>query len=220
MTEQTDNREFNRHFCHDQDKELIEILRRVYGCFSCGKPKPKSTCSKCKVVKYCNRECQRKDWKRHKGECDTWCENYGNSVAIPICLRSCGFTNDTDFIQQMRHRQKYFMEEAQRVEVKAISMTIACVEMFDSVRLVAEANFMDKGRNMQQVSHVIYETVDKGEEASRNLYPLTGGSGSVSTNAKKLVIKHVEDFVTGLNEHDVQVTTMTFGRGVDETFFF
>ena len=26
-------------------------------------------CSSCRVVYYCNRECQRKDWSRHKGDC-------------------------------------------------------------------------------------------------------------------------------------------------------
>ncbi|KAG5648468.1 hypothetical protein DXG03_003079 [Asterophora parasitica] len=42
-----------------------------YRCFLCrGKGKPKMmTCRACQKVRYCSRECQRKDWKDHKGRC-------------------------------------------------------------------------------------------------------------------------------------------------------
>jgi len=40
------------------------------GCRACGKEgKALSVCSRCKKVKYCSRECQVKDWKRHKKDC-------------------------------------------------------------------------------------------------------------------------------------------------------
>jgi hypothetical protein len=26
-------------------------------------------CSRCKIIKYCSKQCQREDWKRHKTEC-------------------------------------------------------------------------------------------------------------------------------------------------------
>mmetsp|Transcript_7069 Transcript_7069/g.7178 ORF Transcript_7069/g.7178 Transcript_7069/m.7178 type:complete len:385 (-) Transcript_7069:73-1227(-) len=47
-------------------------------CYFCGSPKfcssenPEGklqTCSRCRSVKYCKGECQKKDWKRHKREC-------------------------------------------------------------------------------------------------------------------------------------------------------
>jgi hypothetical protein len=39
-------------------------------CDYCGQLVPKHTiCSKCKLALYCNRECQTKDWKRHKWLC-------------------------------------------------------------------------------------------------------------------------------------------------------
>jgi hypothetical protein len=49
-------------------------------CYFCGSPKFVSAtnpdgklqyCSSCRGVKYCNSECQKKDWKRHKKECKT-----------------------------------------------------------------------------------------------------------------------------------------------------
>ena len=38
-------------------------------CRYCGK-EAKSTCSKCKIGKFCNRECQSKYWPIHKQVCD------------------------------------------------------------------------------------------------------------------------------------------------------
>lgn len=37
-------------------------------CEVCGK-KSTSTCGKCKLTRYCSKECQRKDWKKHKNLC-------------------------------------------------------------------------------------------------------------------------------------------------------
>lgn len=48
------------------------------GCSNCGREKKKNACSsgeallvcaKCKKAKYCSAECQKTDWKRHKGGC-------------------------------------------------------------------------------------------------------------------------------------------------------
>lgn len=38
-------------------------------CSSCGEEKPAKKCSKCKVVQYCDRNCQRLHWPVHKKEC-------------------------------------------------------------------------------------------------------------------------------------------------------
>ncbi|XP_067643012.1 ankyrin repeat and MYND domain-containing protein 2 [Eurosta solidaginis] len=38
-------------------------------CSSCGNEKPDKKCSKCKQVKYCDRECQRLHWFMHKKTC-------------------------------------------------------------------------------------------------------------------------------------------------------
>lgn len=38
-------------------------------CSACGHEKPEKKCSKCKVVQYCDRECQRLHWFMHKKTC-------------------------------------------------------------------------------------------------------------------------------------------------------
>ncbi|KAJ3468484.1 hypothetical protein MRS44_002549 [Fusarium solani] len=43
-------------------------------CRNCGKPESDSVtlkkCMRCQKVKYCSGECQKKDWRKHRGECD------------------------------------------------------------------------------------------------------------------------------------------------------
>ena len=40
-------------------------------CAHCGSNKPSNHCSGCMCTRYCSRECQRKHWGNHKGECLT-----------------------------------------------------------------------------------------------------------------------------------------------------
>lgn len=45
------------------------FLDSVAHCTSCGEEKPAKKCSKCKVVQYCDRNCQRLHWTWHKKSC-------------------------------------------------------------------------------------------------------------------------------------------------------
>jgi hypothetical protein len=57
----------------DDGKELslkAECVARA-GCAvaGCASEEASSVCSRCEVVRYCSRECQRADWKAHKPVC-------------------------------------------------------------------------------------------------------------------------------------------------------
>jgi hypothetical protein len=54
--------------------ELTTSQPMLEECDYCGRNVPKRThCSKCKVALYCSRECQTKDWRRHKWLCHRYC---------------------------------------------------------------------------------------------------------------------------------------------------
>ena len=49
-------------------QEKIDATLRKFRCAHCKKiPAKPLRCGGCKLVKYCNKECQTKDWKRHRG---------------------------------------------------------------------------------------------------------------------------------------------------------
>jgi hypothetical protein len=54
--------------------ELVVPVRLAYTGLACANcmeiPEKLVQCSGCKLVKYCNQNCQRADWKKHKGECE------------------------------------------------------------------------------------------------------------------------------------------------------
>jgi hypothetical protein len=57
----------------DDGKELSlkpECVAKA-GCAAagCASEEASSVCGRCEAVRYCSRECQRADWKAHKGAC-------------------------------------------------------------------------------------------------------------------------------------------------------
>ena len=63
---------------------LEAILRdpSAHRCSVCrGKGKPKiMTCSRCQKVRYCQKECQKRDWDAHKKNCKSWRNSRGKLV--------------------------------------------------------------------------------------------------------------------------------------------
>ncbi|CAM9482521.1 unnamed protein product [Hapterophycus canaliculatus] len=47
----------------------VSATRRSSKCAICGKTGQSMQCARCRSVCYCSKECQRKDWKRHKSAC-------------------------------------------------------------------------------------------------------------------------------------------------------
>lgn len=53
------------HECYKKFKKIAPTTK--YFC-KCGKEAP-LICGKCKLERYCSRECQKEDWKKHKDIC-------------------------------------------------------------------------------------------------------------------------------------------------------
>ena len=48
---------------------LSSVMSQRRACATCKKVMRMKECRQCRRISYCSRECQKKDWKRHKGEC-------------------------------------------------------------------------------------------------------------------------------------------------------
>lgn len=56
------------------------FIDNIPTCSTCGEEKPAKKCSKCKVVQYCDRNCQRLHWPVHKKECARLSQGEPNDV--------------------------------------------------------------------------------------------------------------------------------------------
>ncbi len=61
-------------------------------CFFCHKQGPLKKCTRCFSAGYCNPECQKSDWKRHKNNCARLLEKY--SVLVKVLPLSSGVIGD------------------------------------------------------------------------------------------------------------------------------
>ena len=49
--------------------EFADLPALVSGCEVCGRETPVKKCAGCRGVQYCSADCQKADWKSHKGQC-------------------------------------------------------------------------------------------------------------------------------------------------------
>lgn len=222
---------FNYAFYEEHGKELISILQKSEGCFACRKPNPTKRCSRCKVAMYCSQSCQMKDWKKatghHKELCGIWCDNRGSGPededgsSIPICMKSCGYLPDDLMLLEMRRRGDLFIDEIKRcvgageIGYPILSFQTACIWNLGSIRLGASASFYSRSLSkVVVVNHVLFDTVDEGEDAKQRLHPSNEGSGEISEKAKGLVVAKWTEFVGRISERGLRVQSITYGRGL------
>ena len=64
---------FNEDFDKDISGCMVDIVQEMIGCFHCNGNDPKKICSKCKIARYCSKECQKLSWRNtdepHKVKC-------------------------------------------------------------------------------------------------------------------------------------------------------
>lgn len=53
----------------DTDENGVPLKTKVASCRVCGKVEGAMFCKRCKMIAYCGKECQKKDWDNHKRPC-------------------------------------------------------------------------------------------------------------------------------------------------------
>ena len=221
--------EFNKDFDKEENTYLLYTVQQCYGCFRCEKGKasvtadnqlepspdfPKHQCSRCSVARYCNRECQKLDWKaKHKEVCAMYCQNRDGGFCVPECLFGSDIISADMFDKAMVNRREAFLKTTKMEESDRFFLTVAVIAAIGNVlRLVIAVRFADANSVPVDVNHLVYEVVDEGDEAIANI---SRGSGELSVEALEKVYRHTENFCIDLKtDTGGRVWSMTLGRGL------
>jgi len=233
---------FNHDFAAEDEKYLLDLVRRQRGCFNvkCRDPSASKRCVKCQVASYCSRECQLADWKDpvmpHKEVCkvyrgnvapDVRAEGNGQRGAVAIGLLGAGIVSEDICRKAMMDRAGAFLDEAKRCldaglkddkhgfRRATIALQAGVVFNLDRCRLQCAATLHDwEAHDVVSVNHVIFDAVDEGEEARRRLHPPGYGAGDISAECRKRVVEKLEAFILKANQHGITVQGITYGRGL------
>ena len=219
----------NNWYTPDFDKELgdklIEEVQEIVGCFECGTPAPKLRCSRCKLAKYCHAECQKTDWKKtHKSLCRTYLETSrgssdNNPDPVPILLKSVGLLSEPMFVKSMLQRRVVFLEAVASQKTEGTTMifmdfTCSVVDMFDKLRIVADATFQVYENNYKQkvvVPYILVEVIDDSQAAIQACHK---NDGKLSDEAFAKVLDTWVIFHQQLCEASIKLGTLTCGNGL------
>jgi len=69
-------------------QQWLEQMRSTCGCCAASLSKNAASCGRCKQVRYCSKECQTKDWKRHKQGCIPHAESLAGTIAMKVLSTS------------------------------------------------------------------------------------------------------------------------------------
>ena len=203
----------------------------MVGCFECGAPSPRLRCSRCKLAKYCNPDCQKTDWKKtHKSLCRTYLESATTSGKsgsnlqsdpMPILLKSVGLISEDNFVKTMRERKDLFLELVSKFQITShhnipVSMDFTCsvVDMFDKLRIVADASFVvvaDNGDQKTIVPHILVEVVDDDQSA---INACLQNGGLISDEAFAKVVDTWSSFYEKPRNSNIALVTLACGNGL------
>jgi len=144
-------------------------------------------------------------------------------------MKGCGYIQDGVLLNEMKQRTDLFLLEAMRCsktgDVRgAFACQIAVVHQLGALRLVASATMWSKAKNgIIEIRHVLFDTVDEGEEARQLLYPglpvmshypMDGDPGDLSKAARERVVEKMSAFVERVHVVGLEISGLTFGRGL------
>jgi hypothetical protein len=169
----------------------------------------------------------------HKEACTIWNENrgvqrhsLGDSGGFPTALnlRGLHLINDEDLDCAVAEREALFLQDLRRRATEGgqqgsakFCMAAAVTFQLGSVRLSGSCSFFDRGgvdRGVRQVQHVLFATVDAGEEAKARISAPPSGALSAVALARAGAV--FEGFAQRWRAAGCELTGITLGRGFVE----
>lgn len=151
---------YDKDFDSDISGCVVDIVHALTGrCFHCNEGNPTKMCSKCKLARYCSKECEELSWKDdeepHKEKCGKFSKFLGEAGGqIILGLYSHCFLEGTRALEMaMSHRMIPFLDEVARCSSASwrestarniinVEMSMVCAFNGEAF-LVANAAFLD-----------------------------------------------------------------------------
>lgn len=200
-------------------EQLCDFVQAACGCFSCEKQGATKKCSACKVAVYCDRTCQRSDWREeHKEHCQVYCGNQKQGECMAVCLRSCGYIGEVTFMRAIKKRRDLLLSMISSLPSNPwLHIQSSVIGILGSIRIVALVSVWDdNGRGLygepREVRHIMIDTVD--EETPQAMNRLYRGSGTISPEARAKAFDKLVELVAHVKQYELTIGSITFGRGM------
>ena len=202
-------------------EQLITAVQKQKGCFACGKSCVSlNKCSRCKVAIYCDKRCQKADWKTtHKEHCSIYMENKDlggptGEAPMPLLLRSIHLLSDDSFRAGMDTRLDLFAALASNSDQKGsicISFAGAVVPTFGKLQLLVDGSFFnDVTGEVVRVPHLLVKVVDDDEKAVKRWLP----NKTLSKKAFDKLVGIWAGLINRLQKAGIETTGITCGSGM------
>mmetsp|Transcript_834 Transcript_834/g.1439 ORF Transcript_834/g.1439 Transcript_834/m.1439 type:complete len:386 (+) Transcript_834:67-1224(+) len=199
---------------------MIEVLQTLNGCFHCKAANPTKICSKCKLAKYCSKECQASSWKKkdapHKEECKMFCtakDRKVNGGPVPLALYSIGIVGESLLDLIMEKRTSAFLDELCRCNNatrEIIKLNIAVAWNWGKMAcLQGVVTFRDDTITVVTETYVLYKELCTEEHVQGMI---SEGCGDIPENEKTKVIIYLNNFFRQAMEREITITEMTCSR--------
>ena len=166
------------------------------------------TCSRCKIARYCSKECQKAAWKSeytlspcggnlgHKTTCAGYVENRyppdapDEGKCAAICAASSGWLDEDGLDACLEIREQLFFRDPSIPDV--LHLSISCTNSLGSVRLGISPSFWSASNPVTYAMDLIYKTIDEGERAEALLG--RPPSGDLSPAARNRAMDEIVEF--------------------------
>lgn len=217
---------FDKNFYLPREKEFIKIIQKEVGCFNCNKQGADKTCSACKIATYCSRDCQGQHWKAtsigakgkeqpHRIVCKAVRSFRNMGSPFPLMLPLVGGISAGMLSSEMNLYSSLFLNSLAKSKIELVDLAVTCTEETffgdKAVYLTCTAGLL---QTPDVIQNVIYQQVDKGEEAVKMLYQDDKSMGVLSKETRLKAVGLIVDFIERLNKKNVAVATLTCARGL------
>lgn len=225
---------FNEDFDKDISGCMVDIIQECIGCFHCNGNDPTKICSRCKIARYCSKECQKLSWMNtdepHKSKCKKFPSINAPGYEIIVGLYShCLLEGTRAWELAMARRTTSFFDEVVRCSSASwrestarslINLEISIMDahqgnafftantMFLDDKLQASYDGPEENSGICICRTVMFKVIESGYRDAE-YFSSRFERGDLPDGMKMSAIHHLSLFLKEANERGIEVMCIT-----------